>query len=106
MLETTQPGASGYVSSIYSVRVQHELRRWLLAHLRVSRSSNDYELSSASPDNALAETEITRAGLGLSYLFNPYVRLTAGYATEKQTANRSQDTHRGNRYFLVLGFQL
>jgi len=75
--ETTQVNTSGYYSSLYSARVQHELRRNLLLNARLSYTDNDYEYNGADTDS-LYETQVTRAGLGLSYLFNRHLYLSGG----------------------------
>lgn len=105
-LETTQFYTSGYIGTLYAVRLQHELRRYLLVHARASYTDNDYSLSPGSPDESLAWTEVTRAELGLSYLFNRRFNLTAGYALERQDANIALERYRGERLFLTLGMEL
>jgi len=105
-LETTQVYSSGYLASLYSVRLQHELRRWLLLHARVSYTDNDYSVSADAPEDSLTNTAVTRSELGLSYLFNRHFYLTAGYARDHQDANLVIEQYTANRYFLVLGVQL
>lgn len=99
--ETTQPGSSGYFSRLYAVRVQHELQRNWLAHARVSYTTNDYETND-SP-TALADTEVTRAGVGLSYLVNRNFYLSAGYEFEEQDASIGSYEYEANRWFITLG---
>ena len=102
--ETTQPGTSGYFSTLYSARLQHELRRNLLFNARFSYTDNDYEHSGAE-ENALDDTEVLRAGVGVTYLFNRNVYLSAGYTYEKQDANVRDFEYRANRFFLTLGLE-
>ncbi len=100
--ETTQTNASGYYSSLYSVRVQHELRRNLLLNARVSYTDNDYE--TIDNDAAmLSKTEVVRAGVGVSYLFNRHFYISGGYTYERQDANTSDFEYRTNRWFITLG---
>ncbi len=103
--ETTQPGTSGYFSRLYSARLQQELRPNFLLHVRGSWTDNEYE--NAGVDNAeLSDTDVTRWGVGLSYLFNRNFSLTAGYTRESQGANIDSFEYDANRYFLSLGVEL
>ncbi|NIO12982.1 MAG: outer membrane beta-barrel protein [Xanthomonadales bacterium] len=104
-LETTQPDTSGYLGTLYSVRLQHELRRYLLFNARASYTDNDYQLSREAPEESLRYTKVYRADIGLSYIFNRYFNLSGGYTYEKQEANLAAEDHRANRYFLTLGLQ-
>ena len=105
-LETTITEASSYVASLFSVRVEHELRRWLLLHARASRTNNDYQLSASAPSDTLSDTRVTRAGVALSYLFNRHAQLTAGYSWESQDANLVLEEYDSQRFYLVLGLAL
>jgi hypothetical protein len=105
-LETTQAYSPGYVGTHYSVRLQHELRRYLVMHARLSYLDNAYTLTPDAPADALVSTDITRAEIGFSYLFNPRVQLTAGFTREKQDANIRIEQYDANRFFLTLGLDL
>ncbi len=100
--ETTQPGSSGYASSLYSVRLQHELRHKLLANARVSYTVNDYQVNS-QPAGALSDSKVFRAGLGLNYLVNRHLHISGGYMYEEQDANEAVFNYKSNRWFIVLG---
>ncbi len=106
VLETTQEFSSGYLSTLYAARLQHELRRWLLFHARISYTDNEYGLAADAPADALADTQIVRAGLGLSYLVNRHAKLTFGYTFEDQDANLETSHYQANRIYLVLGLEL
>ena len=47
-----------------------------------------------------------RSGVGLSYLFNRYAQLTAGYSWESQDANLVLEEYDTQRFYLVLGLAL
>ena len=103
--ETTLVGASGYFSSLYSARLQHELRRNILLNARLSYTDNDYEYD--DPDaNSLNSTDVTRAGIGLSYLFNRNFYISGGYVYEKQNASNDIFEYKTNRFFITLGGEL
>lgn len=103
--ETTQRLSSGYLSSVYSIRLQHELRRNWLVNANLSFTDNDYEFSGDSPD-ALTNTEVTQAGVNLSYLFNRHVYISGGYVYSQQRANTPSFEFTSNRWFITLGFDL
>jgi hypothetical protein len=102
--ETTQAGTSGYYSSLYSARVQHELRRNILINARFSYTDNQYEVSDPGA-TSLNGTEVIRAGLGMSYLFNRNFYLSGGYIYEKQDANTAEFKYTTNRLFMTLGLE-
>lgn len=100
--ETTQIGTSGFFSTLYSVRVQHELRRNWLLHARASYTDNDYDNSGDDPD-ALNTSNVLRAGAGVSYLFSRNFYISTGYVFEQQSANSSVFEYTTNRWFITLG---
>ncbi|MCW8926906.1 MAG: outer membrane beta-barrel protein [Xanthomonadales bacterium] len=107
--ETTQVGSSGYFSSLYAIRLQHELRRYLLANLRFSYTDNRYEANlqsrdpSEDPNRILNNSDVTRADIGLTYLFSRHFFISAGYTYEKQDADVDVYNFDTNRWFLTLG---
>ena len=104
--ETTQAGTSGYFSSVYSVRAQHELRRNLLVNVNYSFADNDYQLNGNPSNNSMKNTQVARAGLGLNYMINKNLSLSGGYSYQKQSANSSLFEYQSNRWFLVFGAEL
>ncbi len=98
---TTQEGSSGYLSSLYSVRIQHELLHNFLANARFSYTDNDYQNNDIP--GSLSKTKVTRAGVGLSYLLNRNVYFSGGYIYEKQNANLDRFNYRTNRWFITVG---
>ena len=103
--ETTQVDTSGYFSTLYAVRLQHELRRNWLAHVRFSYTDNDYEVSGGGT-STLNDTQVIRAGLGLSYLFNRHFYISGGYVYEDQDANIPVFDYTTHRWFVTLGLDL
>jgi hypothetical protein len=100
--ETTQRNASGYFSSLYAVRVQHELRRNWLLNARISYTDNDYEVVDDEVDS-LTGTQVRRAGIGLGYLINRNLYLSGGYVYQEQSANSSVYEYETNRWFITFG---
>jgi len=102
--ETTQVGSSGFASSLYAVRLQHELRYNLLAHVRVSYTDNDYQINGNFADS-LRNSNVFRAGLGLTYLLNRHVFISAGYVYEDANANIPVFDYTIHRWFVTLGLE-
>jgi hypothetical protein len=103
--ETTQFASSGYYSSLYSARIQHELRRNWLLNARISYTDNDYGTRNPG-EGSLTDTQVTRAGAGVSYLFNRNFYISGGYVYESQDANLNRFEYKTNRWFLTLGAEL
>jgi hypothetical protein len=103
--ETTQTGSSGYYSQLYAVRVQHELRRNLLANIRFFYTDNNYQ-NNGDGDSILNNTGVYSIGLGLSYLVNRHINISGGYVYGKQTANSTLFDYTTNRLFVIVGFEL
>ena len=103
--ETIQNDTSGYLSRLYSIRIQHDFRRNILGNLRFSYTDNDYQYNGTNP-LAITDTEVTRAGIGLTYLLNRNFYLSCGYTYEKQEANNPLFDYERNRLFITLGAEL
>lgn len=82
--ETTSPTASGYLSTIFSLGVDHELKRNILLDGVLSYTSNDYQ---QNVPGGKEEEDTLRAGLGVKYLFNRRFYAGAGYDYEKRTSD-------------------
>jgi uncharacterized protein (PEP-CTERM system associated) len=104
--ETNQAGSSGYWSQLWSARYQEELRMNLLLNVRGSYTNNDYENAGIDPSTELSSTEVIRADIGLSYLFNRNFSLSGGYAYERQDSNLGAFEYSANRLFILLGLAL
>jgi len=103
--ETTYQYSSGYLRTLYSVRVDHELLRNLQISGQVSYSDNDYQLVANAPANARSWDKIWMAGLGLSYFVNRYIFLNASYNYEKLTSNTPADEYNANTIWLQLSLE-
>jgi hypothetical protein len=103
--ETTSEWSSGYFRTLYSVRVDHELKRFLQINGFLSFSDNDYQLLAGAPDYARAWDEIWRAGIGLSWFINRHARLSASYEWEELETNVPGDGYETNSIWLVLGLE-
>jgi len=103
--DTTSEFSSGYLRTLYSVRVDHELLRSLQINFFLSYSDNDYQLVEGAPDDARAWDEIWRAGLGVSYFINRHMYLNASYDYEKLKTNVPNDGYDVNNVWLVLGLE-
>lgn len=105
--ETTQFATSGYARTLYSVRLQHEFRRHLLATLSVSYTDNKYESKtddSLDESGLLTNSDVFSAAFALSYLMNRHVYLSGGYVYEEQDANSPDFKYLANRWFVLAGY--
>jgi len=103
--QTTNQYASGFLGTLYSVRVDHELLRDLQLNGQVSYRDNDYQLIAGAPENARAYDRVWTAGVGATYFFNRSVYLSASYDYSKLSTNVPHDGFKVNRVWLVLGLE-
>lgn len=103
--ETTDGNSSGYLRNLYSVRVDHELTRFLQINGIASYSNNDYQLIDSAPDDARSWDKIYRAGLGLSWFINRHLFLSASYDWSKLKTDAPEGGYTVNRVWLTLGIE-
>lgn len=103
--ETTNLYASGYLRTLYSVRVDHELTRSLQINGFASYSDNDYQLVDDAPEGARESDQLYRFGLGLSWFINRYLFLNASYDHSRLRSNVPGDEYDVNRVWLTLGIE-
>ena len=103
--ETTYEFASGYLSMLYSLRVDYELLRDLQLSGRVSYRDNQYKLTNNAPVGAREDDSIWQAGLGLSYFVNRHIFLSASYNWQQLDSNVAADGFEVNRLWLTLSFE-
>jgi hypothetical protein len=103
--DTTSQYSSGYLRNLYSLRVDHELLRFVQINGFVSYSNNDYELLPGAPANARAWDHIWRAGVGVSWFINRHLYLNASYDFETLDTNVPNDGYDVNRVWLTLGLE-
>ena len=103
--ETTSEFSSGYLRTLYSVRVDHELLSFLQVNAFLSYSDNDYQLIEGAPDDARAWDKIWRAGVGASYFINRHMFLNASYSYEKLKTNVPDDGYDVNNVWLILALE-
>jgi len=103
--QTTYQYSSGYLSTLYSFRVDHELMRDLQISGQVSYRNNDYQLTVDAPEDSRTKDSIWQAGLGLTYFINRHVFLNASYNYEKLKSNVQFDQISANSAWLVLSLE-
>ena len=102
---TTYEFSSGYLRTLYSVRVDHELLRSLQVSAQVSYSDNDYQPTANAPADARSRDELWQYGVGLSYFINRYLFLSASYTHDSLTSNLPLDEYDVNRFWLTLSLE-
>jgi len=86
--------ASGILSTLYSLDLQHELQRNLLLNAKGSYTKMDFT-------NTLRTDDLINVGLGVKYLMNRNFSVNATYTFDKRdTTDANQDY---NRHSFILG---
>jgi hypothetical protein len=103
--ETTSQHSSGYFRTEYSLRADHELKRFVQLTGFVSYSDNDYEVLPGAPADARRYDNVWRAGVGFNWFINRNVYLNTSYGWEDMETNVPGDGYTVNRVWLVLGLE-
>ena len=103
--DTTQANSSGYLRTLYSVRVDHELLRDLQLMAQVSYYNNDYELLPTAPPGAREEDDMWTFDVGATYFINRWAWVSASYKHSSFDTNVANDDFKANQAWLVLGFE-
>jgi hypothetical protein len=102
---TTYEYASGYLMTLYTVRVDHELMRNLQINGFISYRTSDYELLADAPEGARTDDKSWQAGLGLSYFVNRHVFFSAAYTYDTLSSNVPGDDYDVNNIWLTLSLE-
>jgi hypothetical protein len=103
--DTTSQYASGYLRTLYQVRVDHELMRFVQLNGFVAYSDSEYQLIDGAPEDARSNDQIFRAGIGINWFINRFMFLGAAYDYEKLKSNVPGDGFEVNRVWLTLGIE-
>jgi len=103
--QTTDQYSSGYLRTLYSLRVDHELLRNLQLMGMVSYTNNNYQLIDDAPENARDKDKYWSAAIGATYFFNRSVYLSVSYNYNDFSTNVPNDNFTANRFWLVLGLE-
>jgi len=103
--DTTSQYSSGYLRNLYTLRVDHELRRFLQLQGFVSYADSEYQMIPNAPEFARSSDDSIRAGVGLSWFINRWLFLNASYDWESFDSNVPGDDYEVNRVWLTLGME-
>ncbi len=103
--ETTSRYSSGYLRTLYSFRVDHELTRFIQINGFVSYSNNDYQQIANAPPDARSWDHVFRSGIGLNWFINRYLFLNASYDYAKLDTNAPDNGYTANSVWLTLGIE-
>jgi hypothetical protein len=103
--ETTYEYASGYLMTLYSLRVDHELTRDLQLSGMVSYRDNDYTLTKDAPENPREQDSVWQMGLGMTYFINRHMFASASYTWEQLDSDNPADEYDANRLWVTLSFE-
>ncbi len=103
--QTTIATSSGYLRTLYSLRVDHELLRNLQLIGMVSYTDNDYQQNDNATEFSRSYDKYWSAAIGATYFFNRSVYLSASYDYNDFSTNVLNDDFTANRFWLVLGLE-
>lgn len=103
--QTTNEYASGYLGTLYALRVDHELLRDLQLSAKLSYRNGDYTLVADAPGDAREYDHVWAAGIGANYFINRSLYLSLSYDYSKLTSNLPTDDFKVNTVWLVLGLE-
>jgi hypothetical protein len=103
--QTTDQYSSGYLRTLYSLRVDHELLRNLQLMGMVSYTNNNYQLIDDAPEDARDKDKYWSAAIGATYFFNRSLYLSVSYNYNDFSTNVPNDNFTANRFWLVLGLE-
>lgn len=100
--ETTEANASAYISTLYSVELEHELLYNLLVGVNTSYNTNDYIGTNATSraDN------ISGAGAKIKYLMNRRASIIAKYDYSNRDSNINNQDYKRNMVTLGLHLEM
>lgn len=103
--QTTNRYSSGYLGTLYSLRVDHELLRNVQLSGHVSYRDNNYQLIDGAPETARDQDKVWQTGLGVSYFVNRYVFFSAAYTHSRLRSGLPEDEYDANRIWLTLSLE-
>ncbi len=98
--ETTETTASGYLSTIFSARVNHELKRNIILFGNVDYTDNEFEQNSAGQKE---NETITGFGLGGKYLFSRRWYTSVEYRHEERSSDLARQEYTDNQGLIAFG---
>lgn len=102
---TTYRFSSGYLRTLYSVRIDHELLRGLQLSGQLSYHDSNYTLTADAPEDARSKDELWQAGLGLTYFINRALFLSVSYTWDRLDSNVPLDDYEVNRIWVTLSLE-
>jgi hypothetical protein len=88
-------GASGYISDVYGVRVDHELMRNVILYGKIGLGQDEYQQS-------IREDDILTGGVGAIFLVNNNLHVTASYDFVDRDSNLGAFDYTNNVFQLTL----
>jgi hypothetical protein len=103
--ETTDQNSSGFLQTVYSLRLDHELTREIQLSGYVAYRDNDYQPIDTTAEVFRTNDHIFLAGLGVNWFINRHAYLNASYAYETLSSSLPGDDYNVNTFWLVLGLE-
>jgi len=103
--ETTDINSSGFLQTVYSLRVDHELMRYVQVNGFAQYRSYDYQSIVDAPVDARDTDGTLRLGVGANWFINRHAYLNASYSWEELDSSIVDDDYTVNRFWLMLGLE-
>ncbi len=98
--EITDPASSSYLSKVYALGIDHELKRNVLLDANLSYADDDYQ---TIPGAAKRNDETVELGFGVKYLINRNYHLAASYGYEDKESTAARNEYTANKVTLSIG---
>lgn len=103
--ETTDRNSSGFLQTNYTLRVDHELLRFLQINGFMQYRDYDYQSIVDAPADDRDSDGTWRLGLGANWFINRHAYLNASYSWEELDSSIANDDYTVNRFWLMLGLE-
>ncbi len=103
--DTTDRNSSGFLQTVYSLRADHELTRFIQLSGFVSYRVADYQSIDPTILTSRSKDDIFSGGLGLNWFINRSIYLNASYGYETLNSSILGDDYTANTFWLVIGLE-
>lgn len=103
--ETTDRNSSGFLQTVYSLRVDHALKRFVQLNGFVAYRVHNFQPIDGTAANTRSTDNVLRAGVGLNWFINRFMYLNTSYAYEDFNSSLPDDDYSTNTFWLVLGLE-
>jgi len=103
--DTTDKNSSGFLQTVYSLRADHELTRFIQLSGFVAYRVADYQRIDPTLENSRSKDDVFLGGVGLNWFINRAIYLNASYGHEALNSSVMDDDYTTNTFWLVIGLE-